>query len=134
MNDEPVPTSPRTPPAEPLSNRTQWVIIAAFVALIALCGTAWFVGSRDGNDSSDASARMACRHFRNVAGDIADGTLTGAEARQKFVEINDTASVSENAELSSATTALLAAMTRGDEDAAAAGMRLVDAACDKAGL
>ena len=42
-------------------------------------------------DSGDASARLACRHFRGVSADYADGLLTIDELREKFIEVHDDA-------------------------------------------
>lgn len=81
----------------------------------------WLVacsGDVSGTDENgaDASARLACPHFRNIAGDAADGLITGPELREKIKEVEDNASVSEVPGLSESGRRLLRAVTQGDAD------------------
>lgn len=70
--------------------------------LVAGCGS---------SDNTDASAELACSHFRNVANDVSAGILNTTEFRDKIKEIYDTASVSDDAEVREEAQGMLAAAT-----------------------
>jgi hypothetical protein len=84
--------------------------------------------------SADASARAACQHFRNIMQDVADGTLTDTELRDKFREVRRLASVSEEPGLAEAGTKLLASMTAGTTEELLLAAGDFDQECDEAGL
>jgi hypothetical protein len=88
--------------------------------------------SSSSNDG-DASSRLACSHFFNVAGDASAGLLTEAELREKLKEVNDDARVSEVAGVRNAAQAMLAAITSGDADAFTAAVTTMGNACRTAG-
>lgn len=79
----------------------------------------------------DASAQAACQHFRNVKNDYAQQTLTKAEMRAKFKEVDSSAKVSDFAPVKAASTALLAASTAGKDPINEIGQMM--AACEEAG-
>lgn len=79
----------------------------------------------------DASATLACQHFSNVLGDIRDGILTGDEARQKLVEVNDDARYSEDLQVRNSSKALLAAFTSGTPDEVSTATNSLVQACTK---
>jgi hypothetical protein len=101
---------------------------ALAVALVPLagCGTESSSGttsdapSRTTSDTSsggggaDASAQVACRHWRNVAGDAASGILSDDELRAKVQEVHSSARVSEEHGIASHAQGLLAAVTQRD--------------------
>ena len=61
---------------------------------------------------------LACRHFRNVARDAADGILTGEELRSKLAEVERDARGSEDAAIARTARELLATFTSGGDQAA----------------
>lgn len=61
----------------------------------------------------DASARLACDHFRQVAADYRDGVLTGDELRIKLQEVHDNARVSDVPGIASNGREMLAGATSG---------------------
>jgi hypothetical protein len=82
----------------------------------------------------DAGAQAACRHFRNVMRDVAAGILTDAELREKFREVQRSASVSEEPGLAAAGTRLLASITTGTTEELLTAAGEFDKQCDQAGL
>jgi hypothetical protein len=64
---------------------------------------------------ADASTTFACRHFRNVIGDL--DVLSDAELREKIKEVETDANVSENANIREHGRAMLAALTANDAGA-----------------
>ena len=97
----------------PKQARNLIVIGVLVLAAIVVVGIS-VANSNDDEGDPDASAELACGHFRNVAGDIAAGVLTDAEVREKLQEVDRSASVSEEAGIASGARAMLAAVTRGD--------------------
>jgi hypothetical protein len=73
-------------------------------------------GGRAVEPRGDASARLACGHWANVFQDAVDGVLTDAEIRDKIIEIEDSASVSEQQRVATAARSLLQAATANDGD------------------
>jgi hypothetical protein len=97
--------------------------VALVVALVAFTGgddepvepaPGFIDDSPPAAQPSDASARLACEHFRNVAGDVTAGILTGPELREKLQEVHETARVSENEGIASGAQAMLAGATSGE--------------------
>lgn len=103
-------------------------LVAALVAAVLAvgCGSATS-GASGGPDEGDASARLACDHFRNVAGDV--DVLTTAELRDKVAEIHDTARVSEVPGIAPNARAMLSAITQGDSAALDTSVRAFGDAC-----
>lgn len=81
----------------------------------------------------DASSRLACSHFRNVADDFSAGLLTIGELREKLKEVNGNAQVSEALGVRNSARAMLAAVTIDDGDAFLAAMNAMYKACTAAG-
>lgn len=82
----------------------------------------------------DAGARAACRHFRNVAGDIQRGLLTEDEAREKLREVHSTALISEEPGVAEHAEGLFAAVTQRDAEALTMHADGLSEACTAAGL
>lgn len=82
-------------------------------------------------EDHDASATLACQHFGNVLGDIRDGILTGEEARQKLVEVNDDAKYSDDLQVRTSSKTLLAAFTSGTSDEVSTATNSLIEACTK---
>lgn len=99
-------------------------VAAGVVIGVLALGTSLIRGPSE-TTGPDASARMACTHFRNVLGDISDGVLTDEEIRRKAQEVDRDASASEWPGIASASRAFLAAMTSGGDSIGAAS-RLAD--------
>jgi hypothetical protein len=82
---------------------------------------------------ADASTQASCQHFRNVIGDVGQGVLSDAELRDKFKEVNDSASVSERADIRAGGVAMLRAITTGTTEDLLKAVGQFDKACDRAG-
>jgi hypothetical protein len=91
-------------------------------------------GGNNEHSEADASAQLACRHFRNVAADYSAGLLTMTELRGKLQEVNDDASVSQEPGIASSARGMLAAITAGDDAALATQVIAMSRACDQAGV
>jgi hypothetical protein len=89
--------------------------------------------SRSGNEP-DAGAKLACTHFRNVAGDVSAGILTLPEVRDKLREVYDTARVSSAPGIATGAQEMLAAITAGDLDDLARDVRAFAGACNSLDL
>lgn len=87
------------------------------------------VAPSSSSNDVDASLRLACSHFYNVASDVTVGILTEAEVREKLREVYDDAKVSDVAGVRSAAQAMLVAITSGDGDAFGAAVRAMDKNC-----
>jgi hypothetical protein len=82
---------------------------------------------------ADASAELACAHFRDVVTDEANGVLTDAELRDKLKEVYDKARYSTNAGIPEGAQAMLAAVTQGDPAGLRQGLNAFSAACQRVG-
>lgn len=82
---------------------------------------------------SDASAELACTHYRNVMADVDAGILTDVELRSKLKEVHDDAKWSEADGVADSATALLRAFTQMDTDALPEARRAMTLACLRAG-
>jgi hypothetical protein len=80
----------------------------------------------------DASAKLACRHFRNVMGDLE--ILSTPELRTKVQEIHDNARVSEEPGVAPAAREMLAAATADDGERFLQAVGEMHGACADAGL
>ena len=60
----------------------------------------------------DASAQVACEHFRNVVGDVASGLLTPEETREKIREVYDSARVSSEPGMAESAEVMMASVTQ----------------------
>lgn len=103
-------------------------IISIHIALLAF-GSLELKAQSD-TVGEDASAELACTHFRNVAADVSDGLLTDQEMRGKLKEVNDTASVSEYLPVRKAARNLLASVTTGTTDEAVRAIEKMGEACN----
>jgi hypothetical protein len=83
--------------------------------------------------ASDASARNACAHYRNVTRDAVDGILTDAEVREKLKEVDSSAQVSDVAAVRRAARELLRTATSGDFDAFSLALISMDDGCASIG-
>lgn len=86
--------------------------ILLVIGLLVLSGC----GSSSENGNGDASADLACTHFRNVARDYSDGLLTEDELRGKLQEVWNDARVSEHAAIVENSRRMLADITQGGID------------------
>lgn len=100
-------------------------VLAALGMSLVACGE---------SDEGDASANLACRHFRNIAADVRDNQLTDAELREKLQEVEEDARVSEEPGIPQAGRNLVAAITTNDPEALLEAVSDMDAACDQAGF
>jgi hypothetical protein len=91
------------------------------------------VAASSSSNDGDASSRLACSHFFNVASDASAGVLTDAELREKLKEVNNDAKVSDVAGVRNAARAMLAAATSGDGDAFTTAVTAMGNACRAAG-
>lgn len=91
--------------------------------------------SAGSSKSADASAELACTHFRNSASDYSAGILTWSEMRTKLQQVNHDAQYSDVAPVRIAAKQLLAAWTQGASDTVLSGdvIALGDA-CRNAGF
>lgn len=80
----------------------------------------------------NASDTLACRHFRNIMGDIGAGILTTAEVRTKFQEVHQDARLGTPA-VAAAAQAALAAATQDDGEAFLAAVSELHRACADVG-
>lgn len=82
----------------------------AIVALLVLAGCS----PSSGGSSGDASANLACTHFRDVASDAANGLLTDTELRGKLQEVYGDAKYSDSPGIASGAQRMLRDVTNGD--------------------
>ena len=85
------------------------------------------------SNEGDASSRLACSHFFNVANDASAGILTEAELREKLKEVNNDAQVSDVSGVRNAAREMLSAATSGDADAFTEAVTDMGDACRSAG-
>jgi hypothetical protein len=81
---------------------------------------------------ADASAQLACRHFRNVMGDLE--ILSTPELREKIGEVHENANVSQEPGVAPAAREMLAAATADDGDRFMTAIGDMHNACTDAGL
>jgi hypothetical protein len=114
-----------------LTNLARTVMLAvALTATLTACDTT----SDGGGGGGSAAAELACTHFRNIVGDISKGILTDAEARSKFQEVNDNASIADEPDIVAGGDELVASMTTGTSDDVLAAIGDMDSACSDAGF
>jgi hypothetical protein len=105
--------------------KTIGVVLGAVMLVVAVaCG----------DDGADASATLACGHFRNVARDQTDGLLTRSELRGKLAEVERDARFSEEPGIARAARDMVAAATAGDDAALAEAVTRFGSACESAGV
>jgi hypothetical protein len=110
--------------------------LVGIIAVVVLFGGAWIWSAVAGDSddsllSGDASARMACGHFRNIATDASLGVLAPEELRPKIQEVYRSASVSEFVPVRQAATTMLQQMTAGG--GSTTGIEAMDSACNMIG-
>ncbi len=125
----------QAPPAQTgrwrkLSPRSQllWILVVSAVVIVVLVAMA----QTDEEETGDQHSRLACSHFRNVAGDVARGVLTDAELRGKLKQVDANASIA-TPQVQRAASAMLAAMTTGTSTELVSSFREMDTACEAAG-
>lgn len=89
--------------------------------------------TNDGTQDADASAQLACAHFRDVVADETSGVLTDAELRDKLKEVYDKARYSSDAGIPAGAQEMLAAVTQGDSAGLRRGLNDFGAACRRVG-
>lgn len=109
--------------------------LAGALAAFALAGCASTSSSTSSNSTprADASAQLACSHFRNVVADESSGVLTDAELRGKLKEVYNDARYSSNAGIPEGAQAMLAAVTQGDPAGLRQGLDDFSTACQRVG-
>lgn len=104
----------------------RWIVTAAAVLVM-------FVSAcQSGAERTKDSSSLACNHFRNIARDIRDGVLTPDEARTKFKQVDDDASIA-TPEVRQAARHLLSAYTQADLTGVRSAVSEMDSACSEAG-
>lgn len=119
--------------AESKKSNQVLAVIAAVVAIVVIGGAFLAFRALSSNDDSDGSATLACRHYGNVAQDVADGRLTGPELRSKIKQIDETASTSDTPGIASNAERMLAAITAGDLVTFKSAASAFASACDSMG-
>lgn len=104
-------------------------LLVAVLVLLGACATE----ESDPAEEARENSQLACDHFRNVAGDASEGTLTDQELREKLKEVEDNAVIATE-EVQEAATAMLRAITQGDAEALSQAVEEMDAACTDAGF
>lgn len=107
--------------------------IVLAIGLLSVAGCDDVADPDGGGPGSDASASLACTHFRNVAADYSEGLLTVPELRTKLQEVHSDASVSTNPGIAEGARDMLAAITRQDLDAFNPAVRRFGDACRAVG-
>lgn len=112
-----------------------WVIALALLGLFVLIALGNSdedpsTGSASSRSESESSSRLACTHFRNIAGDAE--LMTDTEIRSKMKEVHDDASIA-TPQVQSASRDALAAITSGNTENFRAAIQRLDSACDSAG-
>lgn len=113
-------------------------VVLVVVALVVIAGGCSSSNSGSAqrapsSSSGDASSRLACSHFFNVASDASAGLFTVDELREKLKEVHDDAKVSDVAGVRNAARAMLAAAASIDTDAFTEAVTAMGDACRKAG-
>jgi hypothetical protein len=99
---------------------------------MALAGCSSGAGGDIGR--GDASAELACTHFRNVASDAASGILSYDEMRGKFQEVYNDAKHSQSAGIARDAQAMLADVTQVDTASFGTHLGAFAADCTAAGF
>ena len=89
-------------------------------------------GDSSGDEGGDASAELACTHFRNVASDA--DILSNAELREKLREVHDDAQVSEEPGIAESARSMLSSITSNDLKSFESAVGLMSDACANAGF
>jgi hypothetical protein len=115
----PASTPPVTPPKQ--QSRTSTIVGAVVallvVGLVVMCASGAFKSDKSSSlPGADASAKVSCGHFRNVANDASKGVLGVDQLLPKMREVYDSARVSDNIRVRTAAQEMLAAITA-DRDA-----------------
>lgn len=119
--------TPQNAPAKPKEKISGWGIALIVFLILAFIGS--FFSNNEGDVKSEKAAdgkstieyssadASACRHFYNIVQDVGDGTLSVSEQRAKIQEVANSAVTPA---VKTASTHLLAALTRGGDAPAAA--------------
>lgn len=107
--------------------RRRGLLIVGVLVVLSGCGSA-------GEGLGDASAELACTHFRDVASDAADGLLTNAELRGKLQEVYNDAKYSDSPGIAEGAERMVRDVTQGDTADMKAAIPAFDQACTDAGF
>lgn len=118
---------------------TTWLRCAAVAVVMTFAaGCAGSSGpsgsSGDDTPEGDASAQLACTHFRNIVDDASAGILTDAEIRDKLKEVYDKAYVSSTRGIADGARELLAGITTGTTSDFETALDSFSSACTRVGL
>jgi hypothetical protein len=102
-------------------------LLLAWTLTTAACSTT--PSTETTTSGADTSADLACIHYSNVTQDVHDGILTDTELRQKWKEINDTASASTTPGIAVNARAALAAISTGTVTEFAVAVQAFSDAC-----
>lgn len=103
--------------------------VVLVVAVLAGCGGGEGQQESGAGSDLDASARLACRHFFDIADDVRKGLLSDEEIVDKLQEVYDTGYVSRTPGVSRAVTLMLSGAKQDDQDRLARGIRLMGRSC-----
>jgi hypothetical protein len=101
-------------------------LLALAVSAAGCAGTATSAAPPRPTVDPYASDSNACRHWRNIMGDVKAGILTDSELRAKVSEVRESAT---SAPVRSAATQLLAGVTSKKKDQILSGYAALEAAC-----
>ena len=107
--------------------------VAAIALVLGLISAAAGCSS-EGSATTVPGSDAACRQFREVVSETAEGNLNERQLRDEFEEIYDLARYSGTQEMASAATRVIAALTMGDMISFEQAFRDMDAACRDAGF
>lgn len=104
-------------------------VLTLLMAVVAGCGDGGEGQGSGAGSSLDASARLACRHFFDIADDVQKGVLSDEEIVDKLQEVYDTGHVSRTPSVARAVTLMLSGAKQEDQNRLARGIRLMGASC-----
>lgn len=112
---------------------TKKLSIGAVMVLSSLilsgCGSSSTASTASSGPTPDASAQLACDHFRNVISDVGKGLLDNAEFRVKLKQIYSDGYTSDNAGIATGVTAMMKADTAGDQASLETSVKDFSTAC-----
>jgi hypothetical protein len=118
------------------------IVAVVAASMLVACGGDPQTPARSATSSTESTSsgsgthddsQLACRRFRNVMGDVADGVLTDAEIRDQLKEVDDNAVIATE-EIQRAARSLLAAATTGTVDQFVDAASVMSDACRSAGF
>jgi hypothetical protein len=118
-------------PDTPMSTTKAVVILLVVIGVII--GIISTIFSHKDANSGDASAHLACQHFRDVADDAANGILSGFELRGKLQEVYGDARYSDSPGIASGAQRMLRDATEGNTTDFRPAVQSFSASCTAAG-